>query len=147
MAMTESSYNWSPSPHTADLAIAISATDHAGLFRAALAGLIGSLEVSEEPPLPEEITEYTLHQESGAIESNLVDFLNECIYLMEVEDLVPCDLRSVHYSGATLEAVLLCRPVGKPDLEAIGHIKAATYSDLEVKKSGERYEAVIVFDT
>ena len=145
--MSESSYNWAPSPHTADLAIAISASDYAGLFHAALAGLIGSLEISADAPPPSGITEYTLHQESGGIESNLVDFLNECIYLMEVEDLVPYGLRSIAYSNHVLDAVLLCRPVGGEDSQTIGHIKAATYSDLEVKDVDGKYEAKIVFDT
>jgi len=141
------SYTWQPSPHTADLAIAISASEKGGLFYAALAGLLGILELDASTPAEQEMTEYGLTLKSYGIESSLVDFLNECVYLMEVEDLVPVGIHELTYGDDSLRAVLLCRPVIDADRPDIGHVKAATYSDLNVELSDGMYKAKIVFDT
>jgi len=145
--MLEPSYTWEPAPHTADLAIAVSALEPTGLFYAALDGLLGTLEFDKSAPSGGVITEYHLHLSGCAIEPALVDFLNECIYVMEVEELVPISLHSLKYDGKTLDAVLRCRPVAANETKEIGHIKAATYSDLEVRQVEGRFQARIVFDT
>ncbi len=145
--MHQPTYSWQPSPHTADLAIAIAATDHDGLFRAALDGLLGSIELDPAQPDEHEISEYGLNLKSYEIEAALVDFLNECIYLMEVEDLVPFRIHSISYDGDSLRSVIHCRPVRKSERNEIGHIKAATYSDLKVEKTDSEYRTRIIFDT
>jgi SHS2 domain-containing protein len=145
--MDEKSYSWAPSPHTADIAISIIADSHDGLFMAALEGLLGSLELPQCQPEPDQITDYTLTQKSGSIESNLVDFLNECIFLMEVEELIPFEFSVIEYSRGMLKAALKCREATRDDKMCIGHIKAATYSDLEVTELEGQYYARIVFDT
>ncbi len=145
--MSDKTYNWAPSPHTADLAISISASDHAGLFMAAMEGLIGILELSSAEPEPNQITDYTLTQKSDSIENSLVDFLNECIFLMEVEELIPFELSMIEISDDVLRAAMRCRMVMPGDRPYVGHIKAATYSDLEVTEAGGIYYARIIFDT
>jgi len=145
--MVESPYKWEPSPHTADLAVEISAMEIAGLFHAALAGLIGSLEIDSNVTDESEVTEYNLHISFNEPEAALVDFLNECIYLMEVEDLVPLRVGNLRLRENRMDAVLQCREVSDRDLSEIGHIKAATYSDLQIENIDGMYRAIVIFDT
>ena len=145
--MVESSFKWEPSPHTADLAVEISAKEIAGLFHAALAGLLGSLEIDSSLTDESAIAEYSLHITFNEPESALVDFLNECIYLMEVEDLVPIRIGSLRLRENRMDAVLQCRVVTDKDLPEVGHIKAATYSDLQIENIDGMYHAKEIFDT
>jgi SHS2 domain-containing protein len=145
--MNSPGYRWEPSPHTADLAIAIEAVEPAGLFYAAFDGLMGLLQISLEPPSDSELIENGMEYISCAIEDGLVDFLNDCIYLMDAEDLVPFKIKSLQFSRGNLSATLTCRPLKDDERARITHIKAATYSNLSVEKIADRYKARIVFDT
>ena len=145
--MDEKGYSWAPSPHTADLAISITANSQSGLFMAAMEGLIGILELPERLPEPHQMQDYGLTAKTDSIENALVDFLNECIYLMEVEELIPHLLLVAEYSAGKLKAAIQCRRVTHEDRLYIGHIKAATYSDLEVTEVDGIYYARIIFDT
>ena len=147
MTTPDPDYHWTQVEHTADLAISISASSHTDLFLAALDGLLGILEIRVFEPDPAKITPIHHSQDSGSIESNLVDFLNECLYLMEVEELVPYKIESINYIGTVLEADMRCRDVINEDSDATGQIKSTTYSDLEVQKVDDRFEATIIFDT
>ena len=145
--MTDCSYNWEPSPHTADLAIAIRASNVEGLFHAALAGLLGILEFDATPPDEKNTIKHSLLIVAGSKENALVDFLNECIYLMEVENLVPVRLHSFEWREKDIDMVILCRGVIEEEKPEIGHVKAATYSDLEVVEVDGKFHAKIIFDT
>ena len=145
--MPDSHYKWEPSPHTADLAIAVDSSDAAGLFHAAFEGLMGLLEISTNQPAGVDIIEHKLSQKFCAVEEGLVDFLNECIYLMDAEDLVPFRIHFLRYDSGELEATFHCRPVSQDERQRIMHIKAATCSDLSVQQVGNRYVAKIIFDT
>ncbi len=145
--MEEKGYIWAPSPHTADLAISITANSQAGLFMAAMEGLLGTLEIPESFPEPHQMQDYGLTAKTDSIENALVDFLNECICLMEVEELIPHLILVVEYSRGSLKAAIQCRRVTPKDRMFIGHIKAATYSDLEVTEVDGIYYARIIFDT
>ncbi|MFH1675441.1 MAG: archease [bacterium] len=144
--MNEKKFDWKPSPHTADLAMTISAVTYDDLFRAALFGLLGTLEI-EIGSIPDRVTELRLTMASENIENALVDFLGECIYLMEVEDLIPFEIRSINFLDGNLDTVLVLRNAGKIDMGKIGHIKAVTYHDLNVIESDGVFRATIVFDT
>ena len=76
-----------------------------------------------------------------------MDFLNECIFQMEVEELIPFKLLSVQIDGREYDMVLHCRPATDEEMKNIGHIKAATYSALEVRQKDGRYSADLIFDT
>jgi SHS2 domain-containing protein len=145
--MNSPDYTWEPSPHTADLAIAIEAAEPAGLFYAAFDGLLGLLQIPAEPPADSEIVENGIEYKSCAIEESLVDFLNDCIYLMDAEDMLPFKIKSLEFSRGNLNATLICRPLKDSEHPQVTHIKAATYSNLSVEKTGDRYKARIIFDT
>jgi SHS2 domain-containing protein len=131
----------------ADLAIGITASDHAGLFNAALEGLLGTIDLKTDSRENEKIEENGINLAGKVIEEILVDFLNDCIYLMEVGEQVPFRLEDVEYNDGVLKAKLKSRPIREEERTEIGHIKAATYSALEVKFIDGVYSATIIFDT
>jgi SHS2 domain-containing protein len=145
--MGKSNYSWEPAPHTADLAISISSSDETGLFRAAFEGLLGIQGISTDPADVASQTEYNLEISVDEIENALVDFLNECIYVVEVEEEIPYAIKKINYDGKILAANLRCRPIRKDERRELGHVKAATYSDLKVIETDGVFGARIVFDT
>lgn len=147
MDTSEKSYLWKPVEHTADLAIFVSSKTTDGLFRAALDGFLSVIEIDTRNIDPNELIAYSLEQNSGSLESNLVDFLNECIYLLQVEELVPHELKSVSYSDGNLIAEIDCRNLREDEAHNAEIIKATTYSNLEVKFADGIYSATIIFDT
>jgi SHS2 domain-containing protein len=145
--MTNPTYKWEQSPHTADLAIAIEASDKSGLFHAAFEGLLGLQGIDKIPPDSKDISAYNLEINVEGIENALVDFLSECIFAIEVEEIVPYEICELSYDGHTLIANMHSRPIRDDERKELGHIKAATYSDLEVVEDDGIYRAKIVFDT
>jgi SHS2 domain-containing protein len=148
MPESKSVHSWKSSPHTADLAIEIESNDHAGLFHAAFEGLLGILEISLSA-LSESasITEHSLTEKFCSLEDGLVDFLNECIYLMDAEELIPYKIHWLALKADSLDAVLHCRDVSDEERSRVTHIKAATYSDLEIVRVGNLFRAKIILDT
>jgi len=140
-------YDWTPSPHTADLAIEITGDSREGLFHAALDGYVGSLGIQKIPDTNVKVSEYGLDITVNDIEEALVDFLNECIYIVEVEELIPFQIKSVKFDGKNLDSVIQCRPIKKEERADSGHIKAATYAALEVTETDGIYRTRIIFDT
>lgn len=145
--MDDKSYKWEQSPHTADLAIAIEASDKSGLFHAAFEGLLGVQGIDTNPPESGNYSPYNLEIQVEGIENALVDFLSECIFAIEVEEVIPYEIRELSYDGCSLIAKLHCRPIRNDERKELGHIKAATYSDLQVIEQDGIYRAKIVFDT
>ncbi len=145
--MVGKDYSWEQSPHTADLAIAITASTHEGLLRASLDGFLGLLEINPEIQSDEINELYNLVLSNPTIEDVLVDFLGECIYLMEVSEHMPVGFESLTVNDGNLNAVIKCRKVRENERNEVGHIKAATYSGLEVKLVDGRFSAVLIFDT
>jgi len=147
MEVNAPNYSWEPVAHTADLAIGISASDQVGLFHAALDGLLGIIELPSDLRDTEKIESHAIELAGEVIEETLVDFLNECIYIMEVNVRIPIGLDSTEYEDGSLTADLKCRPIRDVERSEIGHVKAATYSALEVTHADGTYRATIIFDT
>lgn len=145
--MIDLEYSWKPAPHTADLAIAVRAKKPEGLFRAVYEALLSLCGVTQDLQNSNETIEHTLTLVFTDIEEGLVDFLNECIYLMDGEELVPFRINHFEYSPGKITAVFLCRKVLSHEIPTITHIKAATYSDLKVERSDNGFSTQIIFDT
>jgi len=129
--------------HTADVGIIAYGADVKDLFsNAALAlfSLITELESIEEK------LHFDLKVSSEDRDSLLVEWLNELIYLFDVEhilfnrfdieSLTPNQLKAVCY-GETFDPVKHKIKMG---------IKAATYHMLKLDKNGGGYKAQIIFD-
>ena len=130
---------WQEIEHTADLALHLWADDLSDLFTTAARGMFSLFVVAGETQ-PET---KTLTLRSFDVETLLIDWLNELLYLLETEDLAYTAFEFTHLTRKKLEATLH----GGPVREYIGYVKAATFHDLRVVATPEGYETEIVFDT
>lgn len=129
--------------HSADIAIEVYGKDLSELFENALEGLLFlSLQNREKS---EDSREKKIELEASSPEELLVDFLNEIIFLINVEDTVPVDGR-VSVKDNKLEAKLEIQKEGTQD-NIKQEIKAATYHKLDLKRTGGEFKIEVFFDT
>jgi SHS2 domain-containing protein len=127
-------------PHTADLQIRAYGEDLPTLFANALRGMFISIKPK---PLGNDTTEHPIEVSSHDLESLLVDFLSEALYLSDVYkeaylDIVIEEMSKTHIKG-TLKGI-------KVEDFVEGEIKAVTHHGLKVEKKGSFWEAEILFD-
>lgn len=94
------------------------------------------IKLAHEPVVKE-----TLELESLDLESLLVQFLSELLYLMEDKRLAYDNL-SVQVNGLVINAQLEGRPISLQNKE----IKAVTFHNLKIENINGNYEVTIVFD-
>ena len=125
--------------HTADIAIRVWGRDLAALFANAAHGMSDLLtDVKDVVPTVKE----TIELEADDVEILLVDWLSELLFLGEREDLVFTRMDSLQVTPNWLCAAVR----GGPIQERGSHIKAVTFSDLQITQTDNGYETVIVFD-
>jgi len=130
--------------HTADLRIKVSATSIIDLFKEAAEGMYQAVCGQEFRSLPKKDQTKDIKVEGEDYESLLVNFLNDLLYLSDVENkgFEVCDLRIQKKRKMELKARLFSYPLTALEVE----IKGATHHNLKIKKRGKLYEAVVVFD-
>lgn len=125
--------------HTADWAFRARGRDLAELFRSAARALFimqGALAQSGETVTREiEVT-------GGDLETLLVNWLNELLYLQEVHNEAYDRFEVVEITSERLRA----RVHGRLRHSAQRLIKAATFHDLAVKRTDDGWEATVVVD-
>jgi len=125
--------------HTADLAIRAYGQDMRELFANAAHGMFALMaEAYIEGPARER--EVSL--EAMDYEGLLVDWLNELIYLHEVERETYSQFNIETLSSTKLKAHV----TGGPTKSKTKAIKAATFHDLAIKETANGLVATIVFD-
>ncbi len=130
--------------HTADIGVRAFGRDLKELFSNAafamfdiiadLEGLKGELEQSFELSASDE-------------EELLVAWLDELLYNFYTKEIIFFKFDIEELSGTCLKAKALGRPVGSNRNRLKTEIKAATYSDLAIKKSDAGYSVEVIFDT
>jgi len=95
-----------------------------------------------EPSLEEPACEREVRLEGTDYESLLVDWLNELIYLHEVEGETYSQFNIEALSPTKLEACI----AGGPTKNKTKAIKAATFHNLAIEKTPNGLVATIVFD-
>jgi riboflavin kinase/FMN adenylyltransferase len=125
--------------HTADLAMRAYGRDLEELFANAAYGLFDLMAepAADEPPRRREVA-----LEGSDYEALLVDWLNELIYLHEVEGETYHRFTIQDLSPTLLRATVEGGPTGRKTKA----IKAATFHDLRIRQTEEGYEATMVFD-
>ncbi len=124
--------------HTADLALRVYGRDVKELFANAAQGMFALMaEPSEEPACEREVS-----LETTDYESLLVDWLNELIYLHEVEGETYSQFAIETLSPRKLQAHV----TGGPTKSKTRAIKAATFHELAIKETANGLVATIVFD-
>ena len=84
--------------------------------------------------------------EAGDREMLLVAWLNELLYIHEVEEFVVAEFSIPHLSDTTLEAEVWGERVDRARHPLLGHVKAVTYHLLRVQKADGGWQAQVVVD-
>ena len=125
--------------HTADIAIRVWGRGLAELFANAAYGMACQLA---DPDGVQRTIEQSIELEAYDAETLLVAWLGELLYLGEREDCVFTSFHVLEISPTRLRAVAW----GGVVQEHRSHIKAVTFSDLEIVCSDEGCETTVVFD-
>ena len=134
-----------PLDHTADVGFALEARSLEDLFQAALKGL---LQVVFLYPPEGGSWRRRLSLEAEDLETLLVRFLNELIYLIQTKGFVPGGARvriEKKDEGYRLTATLW----GEPFQESFGfqgEVKSATFHGLRVSQENGRWRAQVILD-
>jgi SHS2 domain-containing protein len=128
---------------TADKGIRAWGRDLAEVFMNAARGM-WSLMV--EPGTARREEKLPVKVEAGDRETLLVAWLNELLYLHEVEEFVVADYTIRHLSDTLLEAEVWGERVDRARHALVGHVKAATYHLLQVLPTAAGWEARVVVD-
>jgi len=126
--------------HPADLKIRAFGKDKKELFWNMLNGLQDSLK----PNLKSQISNFKIIRvESSSLETLLVDFLSEVLYLIQVDKEIYDKIKFLKFSDNEIEAEISGKAV-----ESFGEdIKGATYHDLEIKRNPDKtWQATVLFD-
>lgn len=136
--MAEENFGFIEIDHTADWALKVWAPDLPQLFRMAAVGMYSLTEATfEEQPRVERMIEL-----SGIdVESLLVSFLSELLYLGESEGL-GFDRFQINVLDTTLRALAEGAPIAVQKKE----IKAVTYHNLQIRHTAAGFSVTIVFD-
>jgi SHS2 domain-containing protein len=126
--------------HTADIAMRVWGRSLAELFANAAYALAYMLAEDVEAVVP--TTNEKIELEAEDTEILLVDWLSELLYLGERDNLVFTRIDRLNVTPNELHADVL----GGPNYEWRHHIKAVTFSELDITQSDSGYETVIVFD-
>jgi SHS2 domain-containing protein len=138
-------------PHTADLKIRAYGTTLHELFTNALKGMFNSIHPISSgctyqngrlvcPSLP---IKHTLTVTASDLESLLVNFLSEALYLSDRYNEVYLDALFETLDDYSLEGIIYGVPI--QGFEVV-EIKAVTYHDLTIEKVNGMWQADIVFD-
>jgi riboflavin kinase / FMN adenylyltransferase len=126
--------------HTADRALQVWGKDLPDLFAGAARGMFALLSDIGDRGLATRWYDVTL--EALDRETLLVDWLNELLYLSEVEGVLFFDFRMLWVNDKSLQARVGGVP-GEPDKT---HIKATTFHDLALVADEAGWSTVITFD-
>jgi SHS2 domain-containing protein len=125
--------------HTADVAIRVWGSDLAELFANAAYGMTCQLA---DPDDVDPSTERRIAVRADDIEMVLVEWLSELLYLEERDGLLFTEFEIYEVTSSGVQALARGGPVEKVE----GHIKAVTFSELDITETDRGFETTIVFD-
>ncbi|HHH40833.1 MAG TPA: archease [Chloroflexi bacterium] len=125
--------------HTADWAIHVRGRNLAELFTRAAQGMYALvIDLARVRPL----VERKVNLESFDAETLLVDWLSELLWYTESEGLVFSQFEVHEITPTRLQATVQGEVVSNLEKQ----IKAVTFHNLVIRRTGEGYEVTIVFD-
>ncbi len=134
---------YEPFDHTADIGLIVHGRTLEELFQNAAAGLF-DLMVGLDRIAPRE--ERMIEVDAADKEELLVNWLNELLYLFEVEELVLCEFRILRFSPTRLEAAARGEAFDPNRHPIAAEIKAATYHQLRLEQVDGEWRTRLVFD-
>ena len=132
-------YHFEEIEHTADIAIRVRGRDLAELFANGAYGMACQLA---DPAAVDQTVEHLIELDAYDVETLLVTWLGELLYLGERDGCVFTDFDMLKVTPTRLRAVAR----GGPAQEHRSHIKAVTFNELEIVRTDADYETTIVFD-
>jgi len=126
-------------PHTADVRLRVSAPALEELFRDAMRGMYA---VMRAHPGHERVERDIAVHDSADTTSLLVDFLNEVLGRAHVAREMFTDAAFTRFDATSLDARLTGAAPASFDEE----VKAVTYHEAEVRREGEGWTTMLVFD-
>jgi len=132
-----------PVAHTADLAVRVWGASMEELFEQAAMGLI-SLMLDPKSVQPASVR--TVSAQAQEPEELLVAWLNEVLFAFEGEHFASASVRIKSLGGGKVTGELCGEDFDRTRHRVRHSVKAATYHDLTVKKTGDIYEVRVVFD-
>jgi SHS2 domain-containing protein len=123
--------------HTAELALEIEAENIRGVFAEALAAF-AELVASDEPGEP---ARHDIRLQARDRASLLVDWLEELVYLADVQAFEPGEAVELEVEGSGMRAVVAGRRAAPRPL-----VKAVTYHELRLHQDERGWHAHVVFD-
>ncbi len=126
--------------HPADLAIKIHGNDLPSLFRHAAEGMFSLMRCEEGETA--DAHKQRVELEADDLETLLVDWLDELLFLSEREQICFDDYDIEVVEQSRLRATVYARGGGRPHRG----IKAVTYADMDIREVDTGYETVVTFD-
>lgn len=126
--------------HTADLKIRAFGKSQAEVFSNILKGMFETIKPQEVSDGQEIVRDIKI--KSQDIESLLVDFLSEALYLSDVNNEAYFTAKFKKLTNKELEGEIQGIKIEKFEKE----IKAVTWHNLEIKKEKDLWQATVLFD-
>ena len=127
--------------HTADIGLRMWAPDGATLFAGAARAMFGLIYETLAAPPTEEGHQVSLVASDP--ETLLIDWLNELLFLFEVDGLAYTEALMDRWEPTQMAATVRGQ---RPTEPPIVHIKAATYHQIRVRPVADGWEAQVFFD-
>lgn len=129
--------------HTADVGLVAYGRSLAELFVNAAKGMFSLMTTLEQV---EPVTEVAIKVEAEDRETLLVEWLNELLYQLEVNNLFFSAFFIDKLSDTQLQAVAKGEAINPDKHELKLQIKACTYHELKVKQQNNLWRAQVIFD-
>ena len=129
--------------HTADIRIRVKAEDLPALFSRAAAAMFDII-AEKRPGKSARRLELKVVQEAQSIDELFINWLNELLSLASVGRQVFTDFRIDKIDESRVEARVNAEPAESYKINK--EIKAATYHQLQVSKTGDGWKAEVIFD-
>jgi len=126
--------------HTADIRIRAYGEALPELFVNAAIAMMDII-FGENPKLTHSTTPIKLSVKGQDLDSLLVNWLSEELFLTQTEYSIAQDIKIEHFGENEIRASQIMHSAS-----AIEDIKAVTYNDLVIKQAGEKYIAEVTFD-
>lgn len=129
--------------HTADIGIKAYGKDMKELFRNAAYGMFNI--VADLDGLKPS-TSLKIKQTAPNYEELLINWLDELIYNFYTKQIIFSEFDIKELDDKHITAEIRGKHIGDKKSRLKAEIKAATFHELEIKKSGDGYEVQIIFD-
>ena len=132
--------------HTADIGMKAYGTTLAQMFENAARGMLSIMFDITTGAEATRTKEVKLELEEENTEQMFVDWLNELLYILDTENLVPTNFNVLRVDGKRLEAEISGNPFDERIHRYKTEIKSTTYHMLEIGRENDKYFGMILFD-